>query len=160
MLSFKPAFSLFSFTFIKRLFSSSSLSAVRMVSSANLRLLIFLLACIFRALLWKLFLTAGTPLPQSHLSSLLPACWTRLLSLPLPRPWCHGHPFSFSSSPRQLRMEGKSMRNKRVYSWTVEPCKSEDRKLLGAFPRIQRKFMASCFILLFPLLRLYLTEFK
>ena len=33
---------LFSFTIIKRLFSSSSLSAIRMVSSAYLRLLIFL----------------------------------------------------------------------------------------------------------------------
>ena len=33
MLSFKPTFSLSSFTFIKRLFSSSSLSAVRVVSS-------------------------------------------------------------------------------------------------------------------------------
>ena len=41
MLSFKPTFSL-SFTFIKRLFSSSSLSAIRVVSSAYLRLLIFL----------------------------------------------------------------------------------------------------------------------
>ena len=44
MSSFKPAFSLSSFTFIKRLFSSSSLSAIRVVSSAYLRLLIFLLA--------------------------------------------------------------------------------------------------------------------
>ena len=44
MLSFKPDFSLSSFTFIKKLFSSSSLSAVRVVSSAYLRLLIFLLA--------------------------------------------------------------------------------------------------------------------
>ena len=43
MLSFKPAFSLSSFTFIKRLFSSS-LSAIRVVSYAYLRLLIFLLA--------------------------------------------------------------------------------------------------------------------
>ena len=34
MLSFKPAFSLSSFTFIKRLFSSSSLSAIRVVPSA------------------------------------------------------------------------------------------------------------------------------
>ena len=42
MLSFKPTFSLSSFTFIKRLFSSSSLSALRVVSSAYLRLLIFL----------------------------------------------------------------------------------------------------------------------
>ena len=38
MLSFKPTFSLSSFTFIKRLFSSSSLSAKRVVSSAYLRL--------------------------------------------------------------------------------------------------------------------------
>ena len=42
---FKPAFSLSSFTFIKRLFSSSSLPlALRVVSSAYLRLLIFLTA--------------------------------------------------------------------------------------------------------------------
>ena len=37
MLSFKPAFSLPSFTFMKRLFSSSSLSAIRMVSPAYLK---------------------------------------------------------------------------------------------------------------------------
>ena len=42
-LSFKPTFSASSFTFIKRLFSSS-LSAISVVSSAYLRLLIFLLA--------------------------------------------------------------------------------------------------------------------
>ena len=41
MFGFKPTFSLSSFTFIKRLCSSSSLSAIRMVSSAYLRLLIF-----------------------------------------------------------------------------------------------------------------------
>ena len=41
MLSFKPTFSLSSFTFIKSLFSSL-VYAIRMVSSANLRLLIFL----------------------------------------------------------------------------------------------------------------------
>ena len=41
MLSFKPTFSLSSFIFIKRVFSSSSLSAIRVVSSAYLRLLIF-----------------------------------------------------------------------------------------------------------------------
>ena len=42
--NFKPTISLSSFTFIKRLFSSSSFSAIRVVSSAYLRLLIFLLA--------------------------------------------------------------------------------------------------------------------
>ena len=44
MSSFKPAFLFSSFTFIKRLFSSSSLSAIKVVSFAYLRLLIFLLA--------------------------------------------------------------------------------------------------------------------
>ena len=43
MLSFKPTFSLYSFPFIKRLFSSSLLSAITVVS-AYLSLLIFLLA--------------------------------------------------------------------------------------------------------------------
>ena len=44
MLSFKPALSHSTFIFIQRLVSSSSLSASRMVSSAHLRLSIFLLA--------------------------------------------------------------------------------------------------------------------
>ena len=42
MLSFKPTFSLSSFTFIKRLFGSFSLYSIRMVSYAYLRFLIFL----------------------------------------------------------------------------------------------------------------------
>ena len=49
VLSCKPSFSLCSFTFIKRLFSSSSLCAVRVVSSAYLRLLIFLPAVLIPA---------------------------------------------------------------------------------------------------------------
>ena len=48
MLSFKPNVSLSSFTFIKRLFSSL-LSAIRVVSSAYLRLLIFLPAILIPA---------------------------------------------------------------------------------------------------------------
>ena len=44
MLSFNLPFSLSSFTFIKGLFSSSSLFAIRVVSSAYMRLLIFLTA--------------------------------------------------------------------------------------------------------------------
>ena len=52
---FKPAFSLSSFTFIKRLSSSSLLSATRVVLSAYLRLLVFLpailiLACVSSSL--------------------------------------------------------------------------------------------------------------
>ena len=49
LLNFKLAFSLSSFTFIKKLFSSSSHSAIRVVSSAYLRLLIFLLAILISA---------------------------------------------------------------------------------------------------------------
>ena len=45
----KPTFSLSTFTFIKRLFSSSSLSVIRVVSSAYLRLLIFFLAILILA---------------------------------------------------------------------------------------------------------------
>ena len=49
MLSFKPPFSLSSFTFIKRLFSFSSLSVIRVVSSKYLKLFIFLLAILIPA---------------------------------------------------------------------------------------------------------------
>ena len=49
MLSFKPAFSLSSYTFLKRLFSSSSISAIRVMLSAYLRLLIFLPAILIPA---------------------------------------------------------------------------------------------------------------
>ena len=50
MLSFKPTFSLYTFIF-KRLFSSSSISAIRVVSSAYLRFLIFLPAIRFQLVL-------------------------------------------------------------------------------------------------------------
>ena len=49
MLSLKPAFSLSFFTFIMRLFSSSSLFIIRVVSFAYLRLLILLLAILIPA---------------------------------------------------------------------------------------------------------------
>ena len=49
MFSFKPTFSLSSFTFIRRLLSSSSLSAIRVESSAYLGLLTFLPAVLIPA---------------------------------------------------------------------------------------------------------------
>ena len=49
MLGFKPTFSLSSFTFIKKLFISSLISAIRVVSFAYLRLLIFLPAILIPA---------------------------------------------------------------------------------------------------------------
>ena len=88
MLSFKPPFSLSSFTFIKRLFSSSLLSAIRVVSSAYLRWLIFLLAILISAcsnfqMYHKTVLTIMfyiTPLIQDspHLTMKLP-CFSKLL---------------------------------------------------------------------------------
>ena len=51
MLSFKPAFSLSFSTFIKKFFSSSLLSAVRVVSSSYMRLSIFLLQSWFQFVL-------------------------------------------------------------------------------------------------------------
>ena len=49
MLSFKPTFSLSAFSFIRRLFSSSSHSAISVMSSVYLRLLIFLPAILIPA---------------------------------------------------------------------------------------------------------------
>ena len=64
MLSFKPAFALSSFTFIKRLFSASLLSAIRVVSSAHLRLL----TCI------QISQEAGKVIWYSHLFKNFPVC--------------------------------------------------------------------------------------
>ena len=63
VLIFKSTFSLSSFTFIKRLFISSSLSAIRVVSTAYLRLLIFLPAILIPA--------CASSCPQFFLASLL-----------------------------------------------------------------------------------------
>ena len=49
LISFKSSFSLSSFILIKRFFSSSSLSVIRVLLSAYLRLLIFL---------WEIMITA------------------------------------------------------------------------------------------------------
>ena len=67
MLSFKPAFSLSSFTFIRRLFSSSSLCAIRVVSSAYLRVLI-----IFPAILIPACASSNT-VPKTYVINLFPS---------------------------------------------------------------------------------------
>ena len=64
MLSFKPAFSFSSFTFIKRQFRLSSLSAIRVVSSGYLRLLMILLvilipACVSSSLAFHMMYSAA-----------------------------------------------------------------------------------------------------
>ena len=81
LFNFKPAFSLSSFTLIKKLISSFSLSAIRVVSSAYLRLLIFLL---------------GTLIPACASSS--PACLLMYSAYKLNKqgdniqPWCTPFP--------------------------------------------------------------------
>ena len=73
--SFKPTFSLSSFTLIKRFFSSSKLSAIRVVSSANLRLLVFLPAILIPACDASIF--HGVLCIYTELW-----CWRRLLRVP------------------------------------------------------------------------------
>ena len=69
MLSFKAAFSLSSFTFIKRLFNSSSLSAIRVVSFAYLRLLIFCCCC------WVASVVSNSVRPHRWQPMRLPHTW-------------------------------------------------------------------------------------
>ena len=71
------SFSVSSFTFIKRLFSSSFLSAIRMVSFVYLRLLIFLLAilipaCVLPSLAFRMMYSAYKVNKQGH--SIHPWC--------------------------------------------------------------------------------------
>ena len=74
-------FSLSSFTFIKRLFSSSSLSSIRVVSFVYLRLLIFLLAILFPAY--------ASSSPAFHM--MYSACKLNTQSENL-QPWCTPFP--------------------------------------------------------------------
>ena len=134
MLSFKPGFSCFPFTFIKRLFSSSLLSARIVVSSAYLRLLIFLLAILIP--------TYDSSSPAFHM--IYSACklnkqgehiqpwrtpfpiWNQSIVPYLPRssfkchfqklhftawcpfftPWCSDHVFAYRFLRRQVRWSG------------------------------------------------------
>ena len=74
MLSFKPAFSLSSFTFIKRLCSSSLLSALRVVSSAFV-VFVQLLSCVW------LFATPWTAAHQASLSITISQSLLKLISI-------------------------------------------------------------------------------
>ena len=69
MLSFKPTLSLSSFNFIKRLFSFSSLSALRVVSSASVKLLSTRFVVVVQLLSHvRLFVTPWTVACQASLS--------------------------------------------------------------------------------------------
>ena len=88
MLSFKTAFSLSSFTFIKRLFSFSSCSAIRVVSSAYLRLLIFLPQSWFQLVLHPAWHFTWCTLPMNW------CFWTVVLEKTLESPLEQGNPTS------------------------------------------------------------------
>jgi len=77
MLSFKPTFSLSSFIFIKRLFSSSSLSAIRLVSSAHLRLLMVFPVVMYGYESWTIKKAEHQRIDAFELW-----CWRRLLRVP------------------------------------------------------------------------------
>ena len=111
MLSYMPAFSLSSFSFMKRQFSSSSLSAIRVVSSVYLRLLVFILAVLHLAFaLSSLMYSAHklnkqgdniqhwhTPFPIwiccSMSSSNCVVFWPEYRFLRKPISWSYSHPF-------------------------------------------------------------------
>ena len=78
MLSFELPFSLSSFTLIKRFFNSSSLSAIRVVSSTSLRLLIFLQAWDLSSLVFHILYSAYKLNKQADTIQL---CYTSLPNL-------------------------------------------------------------------------------
>ena len=111
MLSFKPTFSLSSFTFIKRLFGSSSLSAIRVVSSAYLRLLVFLLAILIPAC------ASSSPTArrsnQSSLKEISPGCSWEGMMLKLKLQY-FGHPMRrVDSLEKTLMLGGTGGRRRR-----------------------------------------------
>ena len=86
VLSFKPGFSLSSFTFIKRFFSSSSFSAIGVLSFTYLRLLIFLPAILIPT--WASSSLAFDMMSSAHK---LNKQGDNI------QPWCT--PFQFETSP-------------------------------------------------------------
>ena len=95
MLSFKPTFSLSYFTCIKRLLGSSSLSAIRVVSFAYLRSLIFLWQSWFQLVLlpaqrfsWCTLFRVAAAAAAKSLQSCLTLC--NPIDSSLPGPSIHG----------------------------------------------------------------------
>jgi len=90
VLSFRPTFSLSSFNFIRRLFSSSSLSAIRVVSSAYLRLLIFLPAILIPVELFQILKDDAVKVLYSICHQIWknqqwPQDWKRSVFIPIPK---------------------------------------------------------------------------
>ena len=140
ILSIKPAFSLSSFNFIKRLFSSSLLSAIRVVSSAYLRLLIFFLtilipACASSSLAFRMMYSAHklnkqgdktqpwhTPFPIWN-QSVVPYLVLTVASLP-----------AYRFLRKQVRWSGIPIWLPRWLSGKESTCQCRRRKRLGFNP--------------------------
>ena len=133
MLSFKPTFSLSSFTYTKSLFSSSSLSVISVVSSAYLKLLIFLLAEIkfknsyTQSSVQFSHSVVSDPLPPHALQHARPPCpsptpGAHSDSHPLSR-WCHpaisSSVIPFSSCFQSL-LASQSFPMSQLFAWGVQ----------------------------------------
>ena len=125
MLSFKPTFSLSSFTFIKRLFSSSSLSAIRVVSSAYLRLLLFLPAILIPACTSSspaFLMTYSAYKLNEHGDNIQPwstpfSIWNQSI-IPCPILTVASWP-AYRFLKRQVRWFGKKLKNFWKISWKI-----------------------------------------
>ena len=141
MLSFKPAFSLSYFTFIKMPFSSSSLSAIRVVLSAYLRLLIFLLAiliptCASSSPAFHMMSSAyklnkqgdniqpwHTPFPVFH-EQYEKANRTLKDELPGPVGAQHASEISGEITPERMKRQSQSKNNNQWWIWLMMEVKS------------------------------------
>ena len=130
MLSFKPTFSVSSFTFIKRLLSSSSLSAIRVVSSAYLRLLICLPAILIPAC------TSSSPLQGFNCNG--PTFSEHLLS---PRTGDYGNTkiskkiLPISSSQPSIWEPDENRKKKDISEFSLQSCNKPPSKKPNLFFR-------------------------
>ena len=136
MLSFKPAFSLSSFTSIKKVSSSSLLSALRGVSSAYLRLLILRLLQIHKNNLKKLRLwyfqwCSSYALAYSYFT-------TKLLLLRMEMTEKISHPFSFCCKRFSVCKRQRLGSNVEVSSFTMAISLTFSVKVTGNHKLISR----------------------
>ena len=122
VLSFSPAFSLSYFTLIKRLFSSSSLSAIRVVSYAYLKLILFL-AVLISTCDWLspafCVMHSAFGLPW-WLSGKESACQSRRCRF---GPWISKIPCWRKWQPSPVSLPGKSYGQRSLVGYSPQGCK-------------------------------------
>ena len=126
MLSFKPTLSLSSFTFIKRLFSSSSLSAIRVVSSAYVRLLIFLPAILIPAY--------DSSSPAFLMMYLAQKSWSWVFLWRPTRPFRTNTPkrcpFYYRGLECKSRKSRNTWSNRQIWPWSAEWSRAKTNRVL------------------------------